>query len=125
MKITLLNKIGVAAAAVVLFAFAATNAQAGPGPKNYVPLTTKTAVDALKPGDTFAIACPNCGAITVMTVAEDRSNLASYKCPACKAVFRVKEVGTSGKTHYAGEYVLVDKEGHAAHISVPQTQGQN
>jgi len=116
MKITLLPKVTGAIAAAMLLSIAVPKVQAGE-PHTYIPVKTVQQADAIKPGQKIAVHCA-CGAITLLTVNKDRSNLSDFVCPVCHHEFRVSQVGTSGKSHASGMFVLTDKEGNEAHVAV-------
>lgn len=118
MTTTLFSKLSAVFAVAGLLAIVAPQAQAGPGAQVYAPVKTEQAASALKPGNKIAVECGNCGAITLLTVDKDRSILHSFQCPGCQREFRVMDVGSSGKTHTVGSYVLVDKKGNEAHVAV-------
>jgi predicted RNA-binding Zn-ribbon protein involved in translation (DUF1610 family) len=114
---TSFKKISALFAAASLLALAAPRVQAD-SQITYAPVKTEKAVSALKPGDKIAVECSACGAITLLTVDKNRSIQHSFECPSCKTEFHTKVVGESGKMHTSGEYVLVDKKGHTAHVAV-------
>jgi len=86
-------------------------AQAGPGVhESYVPVKTMKEAEAIKPGARLAIACPDCGAVTVFTAGEDRKYLHGFTCERCKAKFVSRTIGGRGTT--VGTFVYEDPAGH-------------
>jgi predicted RNA-binding Zn-ribbon protein involved in translation (DUF1610 family) len=108
---------GAALLALSLIGLYTPQVQAGPGVQIFYPVRTVKAADALKTGAKIAVQCGNCGAFTITTVGNDRSVLNAFTCPACKREFRVKRVGSSGKTHATGTFVYVDGQGHTATLT--------
>jgi hypothetical protein len=112
----ILNKIGGTIAAAIILSGAIPQAHAGPGPRVYMPITTMAEAQALKEGDHIAV--ETCGVITLMEVDKDRSILHHFYCPQIHREFHVMSAGEAGKTHAAGSYVLVDKDGEEADLAV-------
>ncbi len=90
-------------------------AQAGPGyHESYVPVKSMKEAQAVKPGTHLAVACPECGAVTVFTSGEDRNYLRGYTCERCKVKFVARTVGGRGTT--VGTFVYEDTAGHQAKL---------
>ena len=89
----------------------AAQAQAGPGyHESYVPVKTMKEAEAIKPGTRLAVACPDCGAVTVFTADTDHKYLKGFTCDRCKAKFVSHTVGGRGTT--VGTLVYEDTGGH-------------
>ncbi|MEO7300867.1 MAG: hypothetical protein ABI042_20060 [Verrucomicrobiota bacterium] len=106
MKINIIRKLAVVTAmalTAVLVTFAPTtaNAQKGAGAAALIgkPLDTVADIEALKPGDTVAMACPKCKTITISKVEEGKGSVKrnvtreQHQCPGCGNVIKTTGVG--------------------------------
>lgn len=106
MKTNMVRKLTIAvavtlAAAFVTLAPTEAKAQKGAGAAALTgqPLDTVADIEALKPGDQVAMACPKCKTITVTKVDEGKGAIkkerASQKhlCPGCANVIKIEGTG--------------------------------
>ena len=90
-------------------------AQAGPGyHESYVPVKTMKEAQSIKTGTRLAVACPECGAVTVFTAGDDHNYVRGYTCERCKAKFVARMIGGRGTT--VGTFVYEDPAGHQAKL---------
>jgi hypothetical protein len=111
-----LKSIALLAATLFLAGFTAT-ATAGPGPTMmFHAVKSEKEAAKLKIGTQIAVACGNCGGITVMTVDADRSYLRGFTCPTCKKTFSVIMPGGGGRGTL-GSFAYSDDAGHTATLT--------
>jgi len=91
----------------VLLIGPAVSTQAGPGPHLFYPMTTPEA-ETVKTGDTVAVRCGKCGAVSVFTAGKDLGFMHHLVCPHCKTEFHTR-IDAHGNQH--GEYTLVSDAG--------------
>lgn len=106
MKTNLTRKLAIVMALVITSAFitlvpseAQAQKGAGAGALAGKPIETVQDIEALKPGDEVAMACPKCKTITVSKVEEGKGAIKrevgreQHLCPGCKTVIKTTGVG--------------------------------
>jgi predicted RNA-binding Zn-ribbon protein involved in translation (DUF1610 family) len=89
-----------------------TSAVAGPGPQLiFTPVKTMKQAERIKPGETIAFSCGNCGSVSVTVADKDRSYLRGYTCNMCKKKFVLRD-NAHGQAQ--GSFIYEDDEKHFA-----------
>src|SRR6187402_899669 len=87
-------------------------AVAGPGPQQiFTSVKTMKQAESIKPTQTIAFSCGNCGSMSVTVADQDRSHLHGYTCADCKKKFVLRD-NAHGQAQ--GSFIYEDDAKHYA-----------
>ncbi len=121
---TILKSIILAAVAASLVT-AVSAAPPGKGTGTFKAASTVEEIQKLKKGDSYALVCKECDAVTIKEVekAEEVEALChdggAMHCASCEKKFTVKHMGPAGKGTTKGKMTIVNAEGKECMFVVP------